>query len=309
MVFDEIIGQKVPVTIFKRGFASDSLGHAYLFSGKDGLGKETFARAIADELLKRGGPQSELHVLSGDGTIKVEEIRNLRRAASLSSGGHSIWIIVGAERMGPEASNAFLKTLEEPPEGTYFFLTTSIVHGLLPTIVSRCIHIPFRPISESEICVWLSNRTGESTDDIQIQRAARLAQGSLGKAWQYWESSLLQTREEVISKLIKIPELSYAEALGLSQTWSEDKIEVALELQFFLEWFRDLLSVKNQLELPLYNPEYEGEMEKICDYYSNKDLFSIIQKISETVNAMSWNARIRFHLGYLLLLIKKGALT
>lgn len=309
MVLDDIVGQAVPVSIFKRGLTSNSLGHAYLFSGRQGLGKETLARVVAQELVKQGGPLSELHVLTGEGSIGIEEIRDLRAKASLASAGLSIWIVVGAERMTAEASNALLKTLEEPPEGTYFFLTTSTVQSLLPTIVSRCLHLPFRSVGEEEIMIWLRNRLGESYDEVKAEKIARLAQGSLGKAWQYWEGSLLKERQKVISKLIEIPKLSYAEILGLSQTWPEDRTQVVLELRFFLEWFRDILIVKNHIDSSLYNPEYKSELTELSAYYSNEDLFYIIKRIKETEKSIARNARIRFHLGILLLLIKKGALT
>lgn len=309
MVLNDIVGQVVPVSIFKRGLASNSLGHAYLFSGEQGLGKETFARAVAHELIKQGGPLSELHVLAGESSIGIEEIRSLRAKAALASSGFSVWIIVGAERMSAEASNALLKTLEEPPKDTYFFLTTTTVQNLLPTIISRCQHLPFRSVPEEEILMWLSKKSGKSYDDAKARKVAKLAQGSLGKAWKYWEGPLLKERQEVISKLIEIPKLSYAEILGLSQTWPEDREKIVLELNFFLEWFRDILIVKNQIDSSLYNPEYKLELRKLSSYYSNENLFHIIKRIKEMEKSIAGNARIRFHLGALLLLIKKGALT
>lgn len=309
MTLDSIVGQVVPVTILKRGLATKTLGHAYLFSGEAGLGKETTARAVAHELQLQGGPHSELHVLAGEGTIRVEEIRALKEKATYASSGNSIWIIKDAERMTPQASNALLKTLEEPKGGAYFFLTTTQVYSLLPTIISRCQHLPFRAIAEEEICIWLGEKTGRGSDDAQIRSMARLARGSLGKVWEYWEGSLLEYRTAIVEKLIEVPTASFAEVLGLSQTWPEERTKIALDLQLFLEWHRDLLTVKNGIKLPLYNADYQTELQKISTYYSNSDLFFIIQQISEMGKAITANARIRFCLGYLLLLMKKGALT
>lgn len=309
MTLDQIIGQAVPVSILKRALSTNSLGHAYLFSGEEGVGKETTARVVAEELAKQGGPLSSLHVLGGEGSIKIEDIRQLRQSASLASAGNTVWLILDADRLTPEAGNALLKTLEEPVPGTHFFLTTTKVQSMLPTIVSRCQHLQFRRIPEEEICQWLAKQTHQSPADERIRTISRLAQGSLGKALAYWKGSLLEERETVISKLIQVPRASYPAVLGLSQTWPEDREKIHQELQVFLEWHRDLLTVKNGIDLPLYNPGYERQLKEISALYTNDTLFVIIEKIVEMGKAIAGNGRIRFCLGYLLLMMKRGALT
>lgn len=193
--------------------------------------------------------------------------------------------------------------------GTHFFLTTTKVQSMLPTIVSRCQHLQFRRIPEEEICQWLAKQTQQSPADERIRTISRLAQGSLGKALAYWKGSLLEERETVISKLIQVPRASYPAVLGLSQTWPEDREKIHQELQVFLEWHRDLLTVKNGIDLPLYNPGYERQLKEISALYTNDTLFVIIEKIVEMGKAIAGNGRIRFCLGYLLLMMKRGALT
>lgn len=309
VTLDQIRGQVVPVSVLVRALKARTLGHAYLFSGEEGLGKETVARAVAQELRKLGGSLSELHVLEGEKSIGVDDIRSLRQKAAYANAGYSIWIILNAERLTAAGSNALLKTLEEPPAGTFFFLTTTQIHSLLPTIVSRCQHLPFRSIAEEDICLWLAARTGHSPEDTSIQAIARLSRGSIGKAWEYWQGPLLEDRNAIVAKLVQVPTASYPEVLGMSQTWPEDRNKVALELQLFLEWHRDLLTVKNQVDLPLYNPGFEQELVRISNYYTNQNLFGIVEQIIETGRSIAGNGRIRFCVGYLLLLMKKGALT
>lgn len=309
MTLDDIIGQSVPVSILKHGLKTNTLGHAYLFSGEPGLGKETTARAVANELRLIGGPKSEVHTLTGTGSIKIEDIASLRKKAAYSAAGNTIWIMTNVERMTREASNAFLKTLEEPHSGTYFFLTTSKVQDLLPTIVSRCQHLPFRIIDENEISLWLAKQSGLTSEDSKIRSIARLSKGSIGRAWEYWEGDNLEYRAEIIRKLIKVPTASYPEVLGMSLNWPEDRQIIGQDLELFLEWHRDLLIIKNGVNSPLYNPDYQQELEKTSTYYSNSSLFKIIQEIMDFDASIQGNARIRFGLGYLLLLMKKGALT
>jgi DNA polymerase-3 subunit delta' len=309
VTLDHIVGQAVPVSILRQALGTRTLGHAYLFSGPRGLGKEKVARAVAEELRIQGGPLSEIHVLAGDATIRIDDVRVLRSKAALAASGNSIWIILDADRLRTEGANALLKTLEEPPARTYFFLTTTRTEDLPTTIVSRCQHLPFRRISDEEIAQWLANRTQTSPQDAKIRTIARLAKGSLGAAWAYWEGDLLEERQAVLSKLIQVPKASYPEVLGLSYSWPEDRKKIKQELQLFLEWYRDLLVIKNDLDLPLCNPDYEGELKEISAYYTNDDVYVIMEQIIEMGKALAGNGRIRFGLGYLLLLMKKGALT
>lgn len=309
MNLDEIIGQTVPVSILKHALKTGTLGHAYLFSGEEGVGKETVARAVAEELAAKKGGLSSLYVLGGEGSIKLDEIRSLRQTATLAATASTVWLILDAERMTPEAGNALLKTLEEPVPHTHFFLTTTKVQSMLPTIVSRCQHLQFRRIPEEEICRWLAKRTQRNPEDEQIRTIAKLAQGSLGRAMAYWEGSLLEEREAIIDKLRRVPRASYAAVLGLSQTWPENRERIDQELDVFLEWHRDLLTVKNGIDIPLYNPGYEQELKQISALYTNEALFAILDTILEMKKAIAGNGRIRFCLGYLLLMMKRGALT
>ncbi len=309
MTLDQIIGQAVPVAVLRRALATNTLGHAYLFSGEAGVGKETVARAVAAELAEQGGPRSTLHVLGGEGSIKIEEIRNLRQEAALAATGSTVWLLLDAERLTPEAANALLKTLEEPTPGTHFFLTTTQVESMPPTIVSRCQHLPFRRIPEEEVCRWLAEKAKRGPEDERIRAVAKLAQGSLGKALAYWEGSLLEEREAIIEKLKRVPRASYPAVLGLSQNWPENRDKIGQELDVFLEWHRDLLTVKHDLNLPLYNPGYEQELRQISALYTNETLFSIIDTILEMKKAIAGNGRIRFWLAYLLLMMRRGALT
>src|SRR5690554_4990255 len=134
---DSIVGQSLAVSILRRGLETNTLSHAYLFHGDAGLGKETTARAVADELIKQGGIYSQFRVIEGTPSIKIEQIRLLKEQSEYSQNGNLVWLIKDVDNMTPQAANAFLKTLEEPVKGVYFFLTTTSLHSLLPTIVSR----------------------------------------------------------------------------------------------------------------------------------------------------------------------------
>jgi DNA polymerase-3 subunit delta' len=299
MTLLEVLGQPVAVTILENSRAQGRLAHAYLFYGDEGVGKETAVRILA--------AGSHLHVIEGSPAIKIEQIRMLRQQSSYIQSGSSVWLIKDADNMTVEAANAFLKVLEEPSPGVYFFLTTTNIHRILPTIVSRCQVVPFRAIPEEMIQKYLAQKYSQASDDPKVRLIARMARGSIGRALEYWEGPLLERRQQVLETLIRIPASSYPEVLGFSQRWEEERVQVIEDLQLMLGWYRDLAAVKSGSTVSLYNPDYAGKLQEISQVYSYRALCEIMHEISEMQAAIAGNARPRFVLGRLFLSMKKGA--
>jgi len=145
------------------------LGHAYLITGPREADRDSFASSILglvsraqhgtlDEWAKDGAvilrPQSKSRRITvGDDGSEVGTIRYLERMIHRTTGpsGYKLGVIVDAERMNAQAQNAFLKTLEEPPDRTLLLLLTAHPGQLLPTIISRVIEIPLLPPQETRI--------------------------------------------------------------------------------------------------------------------------------------------------------------
>lgn len=145
----------------RRAEAGQRLAHAYLISGPAGSGKSELAANFAATL----NGSTSAKVLSGAATdvvltepasrsrrIVIEQIRNLERALQLrvANGRRKIGIIRDADRMQPQAANAFLKTLEEPPANSLLLLLTSLPEALPDTIVSRCLPLALRSPAKAE---------------------------------------------------------------------------------------------------------------------------------------------------------------
>ena len=168
ITFDAIIGQKRAKRLLTRMVEKDRVAHALLFTGIDGIGKKTAAKAMAMALNCRkttgvlackkcpscrkmlSDNHPDLITVEPSGIfIKIDQVRTLRRRLMFAPihGGRRMVIVNDAHTMNAEASNAMLKMLEEPPDNTHWVLTAPQTSDLIPTIVSRCQHIAFEPLS------------------------------------------------------------------------------------------------------------------------------------------------------------------
>src|ERR1700726_1004610 len=137
----------------RRAHEQNRLGHAYLISGAIGSGKRRVAASIA-EVVNGTAPKDvfsakarEIFLAEPESKsrrIVIEQIRELEHALQMqvSNGRHKVAIISEADRLQPQAANAFLKTLEEPPRNSLLLLLSALPEALPDTILSRCISIP-----------------------------------------------------------------------------------------------------------------------------------------------------------------------
>ncbi len=162
--FDAIVGQDPVVRTLRRAIETDRVAHAYLFSGPRGTGKTSTAKVLAMGINCQKGPTPEpdgtcencraiintssLDVVEMDAASNrgIDEIRDLRDKVNLApaQGRMKVYIIDEVHMLTPEAFNALLKMLEEPPEHVIFVLATTEKHKVLPTIISRCQSFDFR---------------------------------------------------------------------------------------------------------------------------------------------------------------------
>ena len=225
--FSQIIGQERAVHLLKQAITREKMPHAYLFVGVPGVGRTTTALALAQALNCEapetgegcgrckpcrqllGGNFPDVELVEPDGqSIKIEQVRELERRFAYKpvAGRYRVTVVRPAEAMTEEASNAFLKTLEEPPAGNVLVLNATEPSDLLPTIVSRCQKVVFRRIPPRVIEEWLIDTKGMDREKASV--LARISDGSLGRALDMEESGFLEKRHAHLLSLSQTPENS-----------------------------------------------------------------------------------------------------
>lgn len=203
--FGEIVGQEHVSRTLQNAVASGRVVHGYLFAGPRGTGKTSTARVLAKALLCEHGPTPEpcgecpicraiaagraLDVIEIDAASNrgIEQIRELREKVRYSpaEARYKVYILDEVHMLTPEAFNALLKTLEEPPPHTFFVLATTELHRVPPTIVSRCQLFEFHLIPEPRIVETLrviAEREGVEFEEGALEELARAARGALRDA-------------------------------------------------------------------------------------------------------------------------------
>ncbi|MCF7858453.1 MAG: DNA polymerase III subunit delta' [Candidatus Cloacimonetes bacterium] len=180
--------------------------------------------------------------------IRIASIRMLEHRIQLSpnEGNYKIAIIEHADLMNVQAANAFLKTLEEPPEDTIIILTTSKPNSLLPTILSRCQNLNFYPVPKTIIEQELQNF--DTLEIFEAKMIARMVNGNIEKALRLMEGGRVEVRQQTLQFLQFVLEKDDRKFLELSNQFRTSKNLSKLEemISQLIMWLSDLAYFKHE---------------------------------------------------------------
>jgi DNA polymerase-3 subunit gamma/tau len=346
--FADVVGQEHVVQTLRNAVDQDKVHHAYLFVGSRGTGKTSMAKILAACLNCERGPTSDpcgqcesctaiagatsLDVIEMDAASNnsVDDIRDLREKVAYApvSGRHKVYILDEAHMLSPQAWNAFLKTLEEPPPRTIFVLATTEAQKVLPTVVDRCHRFDFGRPSVEQVGQVLRRVSEE--EDIEIEAGAlalvaRHATGSFRDALGTLEQLVtyvggriesadvlavlgVADAEQLFGAVEAIVAGDPAEALRAAARLAESGRDPGQVLRDLEVHARELLTVQILGEVPpelQVTPERDRRLAEQAKVLAGADAVRLLDLVSAALEATSNGAQARIQLD--LVLVKAAA--
>jgi DNA polymerase III subunit delta' len=331
-----LIGQKRTISLLEHGLNNGNLAHAYLFIGPEHIGKMTLALELAMALNCTGkappchecpackkiaaGNHADVQVIqltrdededTESKTIHTDQIKDMIHSASLPpyEGKNKVYIIDGADLLQPEASNRFLKNLEEPlPNVTYLLLTVN-VKLLLSTVISRCQRIEFMPMPLDEETAALVERL-----HLEPERARLLAALSRGcPGWAINAASddvILERRNVSLDGVVNIikgeADERFAYAAKLAGGFTQNRKGVYDILDVWQDYWRDMMLAKTGCLPLITNFDRKDEIIKIAERFSLLSIKNTITRIEAAGTQLKQNVNPRLALEVLMLDIPQG---
>ena len=312
--FRGVVGHADAVAALKNALRTGRISHAYLFAGEDGSGKHFLAKTFTAALLcKEGGEEPCMHcascrrILAGSQPDLVEtvhekpdliSVKEIREQVVGTVGirpfdsKYKVYILDDAEKMNPQAQNALLKTIEEPPAYAVLMLLANSPEALLPTILSRCARIDVRPVPDAAVRDFLVEEHHVSKKEAEV--AAAFAQGNVGRAKEIALGGTFAERCERVLELARgARELPLARLSAAAEALLKDGASVR-ELQDILRlWYRDVLVYKTTGDLTKTvfrrTPEETAKLRADAALLSYEGLGEILEAIEKTGDAVRAN--------------------
>lgn len=322
--FRDIVGQEQLKEHLQNSLLSKKISHAYIINGEKSSGKEFVAKVFAMALqCEKGGyePCQECHsckqALSGNqpdiiklvhekpNTISVDDIRtqiNNDVAIKPYSSPYKVYLIEEAEKMTVQAQNALLKTLEEPPEYAVILLMTGNINSLLPTIISRCVVLNMKPVSNGLIKKYLMEEL--QVPDYKAEVCVAFARGNVGKAKALASSEDFENvKLEALSLLRYIQDMELYEIVAAIKKITEYKLEINDYLDIIAIWYRDVLLFKATRDAnQLVFREEIATIRKVAERNSYEGIEKVIKALDTAKSRL--NANVNFDLTMELLMME-----
>jgi DNA polymerase-3 subunit gamma/tau len=337
--FRDLVGQGHVTETLANAIRNDRVAHAYIFSGARGVGKTTAARILAKALNCVNGPTAEpcgvcdscteiaagtsldvieIDAASNRGIDQIRELREMVRYAPAASRSKVV-ILDEAHMLTSEASNALLKTLEEPPDRVIFVMATTEPENLVDTIRSRSQHFHFRALTFAEITGRLEEIAAKENLNIEpgaLAVIARMAEGSLRDALSLLEQARAYCGDTIPADQVRallgvVPDDALEELVGAIAAGSADRALTLVHtfqkegrnLQHFcreaIRHMRNLLIARvcgADSELIAATPDQRPALARAAAEFSEEDLTRFFQILLQTDEDLRRKPDPRVHL-------------
>ncbi len=313
----DLLGHNWAVDMLRRHIATGGTRHAYLFTGPAGVGRRSLVLAFARALNCTNPPapgdfcgqcrdckqiaamaHPDLYIIQPtikdpdhpkelipdiNGEIRIQQIRDLQRVINLKpyQARYRPIVCLRFNQANTESSNAFLKTLEEPPAYAVLLLTADNPKSLLPTVVSRCEVLRLRPLPMQQVEQELIRR-GAQTETARL--IAHVSAGRTGYAIRLLEDrSLLENRNQHLDDLQRLLSASRVEKFSYADKMAKDKDAMRKTLMHWSSFWRDVLLQVAHANSPLENVD---RMEAIESLAGKLDLANASARVTEAERAI-----------------------
>lgn len=327
--WNNVVGHEWAVQMLSSAIAHDRVGHAYLITGPEQIGKTTLALTFAQALncreadapcgqcrtcqLIANGRHPDVRLLqpevSGRGkqTLKIEAIRQLQQALLLSAYEAKVKVAIlrQFDTATDGAANAFLKTLEEPPANVVLILTANDADTLLPTIASRCRTVNLRPLPTPLIEQSLGTRW--RVPQTQATLLAHLADGRLGWAVQAGENTaVLNDRQQHLAQLYEALNGQRVARFKLADKLTRKPEALPDVLKSWLSWWRDAMLLAQQpdpqaAQVALTNLDENGRLRELAARWTKEETLASLKQTNLALWQLERNANARLVIENLLL--------
>ncbi len=329
MSLNEVIGQQQAVTQLAAMARSENIPAALLLTGMEGVGKCFTAFQLAQvvncrhaapddacgvcpdcrQIARRVHPDVLL-VEAEKNQIKIDQIRELHHYLGFAplNGRFKVVIINDAHLLNAVAANALLKTLEEPPDQTLFILVTHRQQLLLPTILSRCISLSFKPLSHDVLRQILASRE-KDVDVKSMDQAIALGGGSVSRAQYFLDENRLVWCNNFLARICALSAENFEDIFALADEIGKDAENVEVS-HYVLETFvRDALILANSSDVNGLVLFHAGQLELLRKFAANRtpeELVFWLEELNRLQSRLLFNINIK--LAWEALLMKLVAL-
>jgi len=312
----DILGHQWAVRLLRGQIIHDCVRHAYLITGSQGVGRRTLALRFAQALNCPQPPNPgqgcrscrtckqiermqnpDLLIIEAErqgGILKVDQIRELGRSLALApyESLYKIALLLRFEEANPNASNALLKTLEEPASQVVIIITAESVERLLPTIVSRCEVLRLRQLSRSQLAQGLQEKYNTAPETAKL--LSHVSGGRPGYALTLQkEPELLEQRKSWLDEHAMLLSASLVKRFVYADKFSKDRDKILPALLLWLSLWRDVLIRATGSESPLTNLDRIDEINRlisVCGIDSARKMASAIER---TIDLLAINVNYR----------------
>ena len=279
----------------------DLLHHAFLIGGKEGVGKRQFSLLLSQLILCKekneympcntcqpcklfkSSNHPDFYTIKmeeGKKKISIKQVKELQTSFYESSflNGNKVFLIENAEFLSKDASDSLLKVLEEPPENTYFIITSHRAKQLSATIQSRCSEVFINNPSKQEIENWLKQ---ENISDENLKLALDLAPGRPLKIKELLDDNILDSRNNFITEISQLIKKG-KNIISLSEEWPKDQRALVCKL----EWMSNLMMDAIRYQITGDEKEIQIDTSAITMYLGQKVEFNILFELLTETNTL-----------------------